>query len=47
MGDAAKDAPPGWLSTHPAGDDRIAEIERYLPDVMPLYEAARQKPPGR
>ena len=47
MGAAAKDAPPGWLSTHPAGDDRIAEIERYLPDVMPLYEAARQKPPGR
>jgi len=47
MAAASKDAPPGWLSTHPAGDDRIAEIERYLPDVMPLYEAARQKPAGR
>lgn len=47
MGAAAKDSPPGWLSTHPAGEDRIAEIERYLPDVMPLYEAAQQKRPGR
>jgi predicted Zn-dependent protease len=47
MGAASKDASAGWLSTHPAGEDRIAEIERYLPDVMPLYEAARQKPPGR
>ncbi|MCX9157087.1 M48 family metallopeptidase [Niveibacterium sp. 24ML] len=30
-----------WLSTHPAGKDRIREIERRLPEVMPLYERAR------
>ena len=30
-----------WLSTHPAGKDRIREIERHLPEVMPLYERAR------
>ena len=30
-----------WFSTHPAGRDRIREMERHLPEVMPLYEAAR------
>ncbi|GAA5185024.1 M48 family metallopeptidase [Niveibacterium umoris] len=30
-----------WLSTHPAGKDRIREIERRLPEVMPLYEQAK------
>lgn len=34
-------APPQWLSTHPASDNRIQEIERHLPQVMPLYERAR------
>lgn len=37
MGMASKGAPPKWLSTHPAGSDRIAEIRRHLPEVMPLY----------
>lgn len=43
MGAAAKGAPPQWLSTHPAGKNRIAEIEEHLPQVMPLYEAARKR----
>jgi predicted Zn-dependent protease len=38
MAQAAKGAPPEWLSTHPSGASRIAEIERNLPRVMPLYE---------
>lgn len=38
MGQAGKNAPPEWLSTHPSGGSRIAEIERNLPRVMPLYE---------
>ena len=37
---ANKGAPPQWLSTHPAGKTRIAEIEKALPLVMPLYERA-------
>ena len=32
-----KNSPPQWLSTHPAGKNRIAQIQKYLPDVMPLY----------
>ena len=42
MGAASKGAPPQWLSTHPSGTTRIAEIEANLPRVMPLYEKARR-----
>ncbi|MBS4095659.1 MAG: M48 family metallopeptidase [Sulfuricella sp.] len=38
MGAASKGAPPQWLSTHPSGQNRIKEIERHLPEVLPLYE---------
>ena len=31
-------APLEFLSTHPAGDNRIKEIEKHFPEVMPLYE---------
>ena len=37
-----KGAPPEWLSTHPSGNTRIAEIEANLPKVMPLYERAKK-----
>ncbi len=33
-------APPQWLSTHPAGETRIKDIESKLPGVLPQYEAA-------
>ncbi len=38
MSAASSGAPPQWLSTHPAGETRIADIESHLPQVMPLYE---------
>ena len=38
---ANKGAPPQWLSTHPAGTTRIADIEANLPKVLPLYSRAR------
>lgn len=31
-----------FLSTHPAGAERIAELNAYVPKVLPLYEAALQ-----
>lgn len=37
MGMLNKSAPPQWLSTHPAGANRIAEMRTHLPEVMPLY----------
>jgi predicted Zn-dependent protease len=35
-------APPQWLSTHPSGQTRIADIQANLPKVMPLYERAKK-----
>ena len=32
-----------WLSTHPTHADRIADLQRVMPQVLPLYEAARQR----
>ena len=43
MAAASKGAPPQWLSTHPAGNTRIAQIEANLPKVMPLYERAKPR----
>jgi len=40
---AEKGAPPEFLSSHPAGQSRIQEIDALLPAVMPLYEQARGK----
>jgi predicted Zn-dependent protease len=37
---ASQGAPPQWLSTHPASDTRIRDIEAVLPKVLPLYEKA-------
>ncbi len=44
MGAANKNAPPQWLSTHPSGSTRIADIEANLPRVMPLYQRAKRTP---
>ena len=43
MGAASKGAPPQFLSTHPSGPHRIADIEANLSKVMPLYEKTRSK----
>jgi predicted Zn-dependent protease len=32
-----------WLSTHPTHADRIADLERRMPVVLPLYETARKR----
>jgi predicted Zn-dependent protease len=35
-----------FLSTHPAAENRITELQALVPQMMPLYQAARV-PPGR
>jgi len=45
MGAASKGAPPQWLSTHPSGPSRIKEIEKHLPEVLPLYQRAEKPVP--
>jgi len=34
-------APPEFLSTHPANETRIRELQERLPQALPLYEATR------
>lgn len=40
MGRASKGSPPEFLSTHPSGVTRIAEIKALLPKVQSLHEQA-------
>ncbi|WP_024538566.1 M48 family metallopeptidase [Comamonas badia] len=42
MGEVTGGGGIGFLSTHPTGPDRIRELERSLPRVQGLYEAARR-----
>ncbi len=43
MAAASKGAPPQWLSTHPSGKSRIADIQANLPKVLPLYARSQVK----
>ncbi|SFU27116.1 M48 family metallopeptidase [Pseudoduganella namucuonensis] len=43
MGAASKGAPPAFLSTHPAGKERIERMEKALPQVMPVYARTQGK----
>ena len=32
-----------WLSTHPPHAERIAELQKWMPEVLPLYEKAKER----
>lgn len=34
--------PIKWLSTHPPHAERIGELQRWMPEVVPLYEKAKE-----
>ncbi len=36
--------PPKFLSTHPPSADRVADLQKQIAKVMPLYQAAQQNP---
>lgn len=42
MAKTSKDAPPEFLSTHPAHDSRIKDLTRYAKKVMPLYQKSKK-----
>lgn len=42
MGTVSQGGEFQWLSTHPAGETRIAEMRRNLPKVMPLYAQSKR-----
>lgn len=41
MGKESPAGPPEWLSTHPSGDSRIADLAADLAEALPLYNDAR------
>ncbi|MES2264887.1 MAG: M48 family metallopeptidase [Pseudomonadota bacterium] len=41
MGALNKSAPPAFLSTHPAGGERIAEMNKVMGQVLPVYARTR------
>jgi len=36
---------PAFLSTHPSNERRIADLQQWIPAVLPLYEAAKKRYP--
>lgn len=41
MQSISKNAPPQWLSTHPAGETRIKQMTQHMDSVLPLYAKAK------
>jgi predicted Zn-dependent protease len=39
--EAGAGEPPEFLSTHPASDTRIADLERWMPEALSYYEETR------
>ena len=40
MGKENPNGPPEWMSTHPSGESRIADLAADLAETLPLYNAA-------
>ena len=42
MAQAGNGAPPEFMSTHPSSDSRMSNLQRAIPQVMPLYNQAKR-----
>ncbi|HEU4654489.1 MAG TPA: M48 family metallopeptidase [Steroidobacteraceae bacterium] len=42
MGKVGGGGPPEFLSTHPSSESRMHDLEKNIPRVMPLYQAAKK-----
>lgn len=40
MAAASEGSPPEFLSTHPANETRIADLKRWMPEAMPIFQRA-------
>lgn len=40
-------APPEFMSTHPSHETRISDLNRWIPEALPLYEASPRKHPEK
>jgi predicted Zn-dependent protease len=43
MAEAGGQKPPEWLSTHPADNTRVSNLQKLMPDALAIY----QKSTGR
>lgn len=44
MAESSKSSPPEFLSTHPAHETRIQNLEKWMPEALALYERAEKAP---
>ena len=44
MAESSKSAPPEFLSTHPAHETRIENLQKWMPEAMKRYERAEKAP---
>ncbi len=44
MAESSKGGPPEFLSTHPAHDTRIQDLQKWMPEAMARYERAPKAP---
>ncbi len=47
MAESSKSSPPEFLSTHPAHETRIENLQKWMPEAMARYERAAKPPVSR
>jgi predicted Zn-dependent protease len=44
---SSQERPPEFLSTHPNSERRAADLQAWLPEALPIYEASPKQPVGK